>query len=88
MINLLSMLNFQLITREVLYKSYIKKASTILQIILLFLPLLYISLYSTVKVISKIKRWKNAHAANDLDDYRKLNNFLLSAAEDRLEETD
>ena len=88
LINLLSMLNFQLITREVLYKSYIKTASSTVQIILLFLPLLYISLYSTVKVIGKIKRWKNTPKANDLDDYHKLNNFLLSAAEDRLEETD
>ena len=88
LINLLSMLNFQLITREVLYKSYVKAASSTLQIILLFLPLLYISLYITVKVIGKIKRWKNASAANDLDDYHKVNNFLLSAAEDRLEETD
>ena len=88
LINLLSMLNFQLITREVLYKSYVKAASSTLQIILLFLPLLYISLYITVKVIGKIKRWKNTPKANDLDDYHKVNNFLLSAAEDRLEETD
>ena len=88
LINLLSMLNFQLITREVLYKSYVKAASSTLQIILLFLPLLYISLYSTVKVIGKIRRWKNTPAANDLEDYHKVNNFLLSAAEDRLEETD
>ena len=86
LINILSMLNFQLITREVLYKSFIKAASSTVQIILLFLPLLYISLYSTVKVIGKIKRWKNTSKANDLDDYHKVNNFLLSAAEDRLEE--
>ena len=88
LINILSMLNFQLITHEVLYKSFIKAASSTVQIILLFLPLLYISLYITVKVIGKIRRWKNSPAANDLDNYYKINNFLLSAAEDRLKETD
>ena len=91
LINLISTLNFQLITREALNSSYIKIVNSTVQVVLLFLPLVYIALYSTVKVIGKVKNWKitkkifNAQVHEcDLDDYHKAN-ALLTAMEDRFD---
>ena len=81
LINLITLFNFH-ITLEVLHEPHIKLASTV-QIVLLFLPLVYVALYSTVKIISEVKSWKRVSASSDLDYYRTLNNFPLDAAADR-----
>ena len=83
LINLITLFNFQVSRTEnelYLYNHYIILASVV-QIILLFLPLVYISVYGAVKVFSKVKNWKLASTpASQPDDYY---NFPLNSAEDR-----
>ena len=80
LINLITLFNFQVSRTDSEYNHYIILASVV-QIILLFLPLVYISVYSAVKVFYKVKNWKLANSsASQPDDYY---NFPLNAAEDR-----
>ena len=84
LINLITLFNFQ-VSRTAADREYIPyiKLSSVVQIILLFLPLVYISVYCAVKVISKVKNWKLANTpVSQPDDYY---NFPLNAAEDRRE---
>ena len=73
-INLISLLNFLYTINFVDKQLYINIASSI-QMVLLYLPLVYITVYASTKIVCKLKNLKNTQKKSTLSDYHK---FLIS----------
>lgn len=95
LINMITSFNFQYTISATPYDHYINIAST-LQVVLLYLPLAYMTIYTVAKTISSAKktklgskvlsllsRWKS-RSSSEPSDYHQLENRLsLSIAEER-----
>ena len=86
-INLISLLNFHFTLHFLDKQQYIDIASS-LQIVLLYLPLVYIIVYASKKIVQRIKCRKLPLPRRKPNDYRKYSVSLsLSAAESRMLDT-
>ena len=81
-INLLTMLNQDLSYNFSFKKKYISVISTI-QVVLLYIPLLYFCILMAYKVKQRIKNWKHKPIGNE---YQRFSVSLMNAAEDREKE--
>jgi len=84
-INLLTVLNQDLSYNVSFNKIYISIIST-LQVILLYLPLLYFCFVMAYKVKQKLKHWKSKPSNNDHQRYSSFSASLMNAAENREKE--
>ena len=78
-INLLTILNQDLSYHFSFKKKYISVISTI-QVVLLYIPLLYFCVLMAYKVKQRIKNWKHKPIGNE---YKRFSVSLMNAAEDR-----